>query len=114
MDNCIFCKIAKKEIPSEIVYENDLVMAFKDANPVADTHLLLIPKKHYPDILALAASEDCAEISTAITKAIKDIAESLGIDSFHILNNCGKEHGQSVFHVHYHLIHGRDLTKMLL
>ena len=111
MDNCIFCAIAEHKIPSEIVYEDDLVVAFKDVKPIAPTHLLIIPKEHFRDFLEFSQSPRRAEISEALMHAIKTICEEQEIESFHILNNCGEAHGQSVFHLHFHLISGVDLTK---
>lgn len=111
MDNCIFCKIAQKQIESEIVYENDHIVAFKDLNPIAPIHLLLIPKEHFNDYLELASSPRSTAIFQDLAQAVRDITEKFQIQSFHLINNCGKEAGQSVFHVHFHLISGVDLTK---
>lgn len=114
MENCIFCKIAKGEIPSDIVYETDKVVAFKDLNPIAPVHLLIIPKEHFTDFLDFAKSENRAELADAMMEAVEEIAKDLGLESFHILNNCGAEHGQSVFHLHFHLISGEDITKKIV
>lgn len=109
MSECIFCKIAKGEIPAKIAFENDTVMAFHDITPQAPVHLLIIPKKHIPSALHLDA-EDMEKIIPEIFKAIKELAKSLGLmDGFRIVNNCGKDGGQTVEHLHYHLLGGRQL-----
>lgn len=106
MDNCIFCKIVNKEIPSTIVYENDKVLAFKDINPVAPVHVLIIPKNHIADINHLDKGN--ADVLIDIHLAAKKIAQQMGISDkgFRLINNCGVDAGQTVFHLHFHLIGG--------
>ena len=105
MENCIFCKIIKGEIPSTKVYENEYVYAFNDINPVAPVHVLVIPKQHIS-----CADEINAENSVAVAKvfeAIAEIAKQLGLkDGYRVVNNCGENAGQTVFHMHFHLIAG--------
>ena len=105
MDNCIFCKIIKGEIPSTKVYENEYVYAFRDINPVAPVHVLVIPKEHIP-----SADDITPENSIAVAKvfeAISEIAKQLGLkDGYRVVNNCGENAGQTVFHMHFHLIAG--------
>ena len=103
---CIFCKIVNKEIPSSIVYEDDDMLVFKDINPAADIHLLAIPKKHIETINDLT-KEDEALIGKIIVK-IPEIAEEQGFKEkgYKIISNVGKGGGQSVFHIHFHILSG--------
>jgi histidine triad (HIT) family protein len=114
MDDCIFCKIARKEIPSSIVYEDDKVLAFKDINPVAPVHVLIIPKEHISGVTGL--NEKNASVIADIHLAAAKTAEKLGIDKdgFRMITNCGKNAGQTVFHLHYHLIGGINMGAKLL
>lgn len=107
--DCIFCKIASGEIPAEIVYENEHVVAFKDIAPEAPVHIVVIPKKHYTNIIDMDETELSSVLE--IHKAIRKIAEDTGIaeDGFRIVNNCNEQGGQTVFHLHYHLLGGRNL-----
>lgn len=109
MSDCIFCKIANKELPGEIVYEDQEILAFKDINPVTPVHILIIPKKHIPDITAIT-EEDVGLIGRMHLAANK-IAKDFGIDEkgFRLVNNCKEDGGQVVFHLHYHLLGGRKL-----
>ena len=109
MADCIFCKIANKEIPSEIVYEDDFVVSFKDLDPKAPVHVLIIPKKHYGS--ALEINDENCEIVGHVFSAAAKIAKKLGIDTngFRIVNNCGSDGGQTVGHIHFHLLGGRNL-----
>lgn len=116
MDDCIFCKLANHRIPTEIVYENDLITAFKDSNPQAPVHVLLVPKKHYRDILELAASGDAESVMGAVVQATQAVADSCGISEkgFRLINNCGQDGGQTVMHLHFHLLGGRPLSDKIL
>lgn len=109
MDNCIFCKIANKEIKSNLVFENNSVVAFKDLNPVAPTHILFIPKKHIAslDELNTADSGLLGELLYQISVYAKQ--NNLQENGYRVVNNMGKEAGQSVFHIHFHLIAGRKM-----
>ena len=108
MDNCLFCKIIKGEIPSNKVYEDDEILAFKDINPVAPVHILVIPKKHISCVKDIEP-EDEALIGRMFT-VIKKIAEDLKLDNgFRIVNNCGEDGGQEVMHLHFHLLGGKKL-----
>ena len=114
MENCLFCKIVNGKIPSEKVYEDDEIIAFKDINPVAPIHILLIPKKHIPS-LAYIEKEDEALIGK-IYSTIKKIAEDNGFKEkgFRVIANCGEDGGQEVMHIHFHIIAGEKLgTKIL-
>lgn len=105
-ENCLFCKIIKGEIPSKKVYEDDLVYAFYDINPAATIHILVIPKKHI-DSLANISEEDEKYI-WAIHKAINNIATQQGFikNGYRVIVNCGKDAGQEVMHLHYHILAG--------
>ncbi len=107
--DCLFCKIAKQEIPAQVVYEDDQLVAIKDIDPVAPVHILLIPKSHR------ASLNDCSEedrkLLGDIQLAAVAVAKKLNIaeEGYRLLCNCGPAGGQAVMHVHYHLLGGRDL-----
>ena len=104
----IFGKVIRREIPADIVYEDELCLAFRDINPQAPTHILLIPKKEI-DMLANAGSEDAALLGHMMLAAGK-IARQFGVgDAFRLVVNNGAEAGQSVFHLHLHILGGRKL-----
>ncbi len=105
--DCIFCKIASKKIPSTIVKETDKVIVIKDLNPQAPTHLLLIPKTHYASIMEC---EDRGILNELLSVA-RDIAGEQGVDKkgFRLVINTNEEGGQTVFHLHMHLLAGRHL-----
>ncbi|AGA70412.1 HIT family hydrolase, diadenosine tetraphosphate hydrolase [Desulfitobacterium dichloroeliminans LMG P-21439] len=109
MSDCIFCKIINKEIPSEVVYEDEVVLAFKDINPVAPVHVLIIPKKHSESLNDLSP-EDEALVGHLIIVATR-LAKELGIadSGYRLVNNCGDDGGQVVKHLHFHLIGGKRL-----
>ncbi|KPU27931.1 HIT family hydrolase [Caloranaerobacter sp. TR13] len=109
MSNCIFCKIVNGEIPSKKVYEDDKVLAFEDINPQAPVHILVVPKEHIPSIKDI--NEDNIDVISHIHLVIKKLAKEKGIDQdgFRIVNNCGEKGGQTVGHLHYHLLGGRHL-----
>lgn len=114
MDNCIFCKIINKEIPSTIVYEDDKVIVFNDINPEAPVHVLIVPKQHISSVKEITGEN--AQCLIDIHNAANIVAAKLGIaeKGFRIINNCGADAGQTVFHIHYHLVGGRKLgTKIL-
>lgn len=114
MDDCIFCKIVKGEIPSEKVYEDEKVLAFKDINPVTPIHVLVIPKKHFKDVLDV--KEEDKEIIVDLFQSINKIAKILGIEEngFRVINNCGKDAGQEVMHLHFHLLAGKKLGAKII
>lgn len=102
----IFSKIIKREIPADIVYEDDLCLAFRDVNPQAPTHVLLIPKKEIPRLVD-AQAEDAALMGHLLLTANK-VAQQLGVgDAFRLAVNNGADAGQSVFHLHLHILAGR-------
>ncbi len=112
MNDCIFCKIANKEINSEIIYENEKVIAFKDLNPRAKMHFLIVPKKHYETILDI----DDKETTEYLLKAVKDIAQKYKISEkgFRLINNCKEDGGQEVMHMHIHMLGGEKLKTTIL
>ena len=105
--DCLFCKIIAGEIPSAKVYEDDKVYAFKDISPVAPVHVLVVPKKHYSSVMEV----DDPEVFGQIFEVIQKLAKELGVseDGFRIVNNCGDNGCQSVKHIHFHLIGGKQL-----
>ena len=114
MEDCLFCKIIKGEIPSDKVYEDEEILAFKDINPVAPVHILVIPKKHI-DSIAKIEKEDEALIGKIYT-VINKIAEQQGVkeNGFRVVTNCGKDGGQEVMHLHFHLIAGTKLGQKIV
>ena len=107
--SCIFCKIAAREIPADIVRESDRLVAFRDTDPQAPTHILLIPKEHIP---SLADIEDRhGEMLVDIAQAAKQLAKAEGIadSGWRVVTNVGRGAGQSVFHLHFHLLGGRSM-----
>jgi histidine triad (HIT) family protein len=109
MPDCIFCRIAEKKIPAKIVYEDDMVVAFEDLDPQAPVHVLVIPKKHIATLLD-AGDEDMA-LFGRIVKAANSIARDRGIAErgFRLVTNCNPESGQSVYHIHFHILGGRPM-----
>jgi histidine triad (HIT) family protein len=107
--DCIFCKIAKGEIPSQIVYEDSKVMAFKDINPQAPVHIVIIPKEHIKSIMDI--NEDNCDLMSHIILAVKTITKKMNIadTGFRLLTNTGKDGGQEVLHLHFHLLGGRSM-----
>ncbi len=109
MDDCLFCKIIKKEIPSKVVYEDDTVLAFRDINPVAPVHILVIPKKHIGSVVELTNEDEAVvgKIYTIINKIAKQ--EGIAEKGFRVIVNCGEDGGQEVKHLHFHLLGGKKL-----
>jgi len=109
MSESIFTKIIKREIPANIIYEDDDVIAFNDINPKAPIHILIVPKKQIPTLNDL--NEDDAELIGKVILRAKEIAKNLGIAErgYRLIFNCNDEGGQSVFHIHCHLIGGKKL-----
>ena len=106
---CLFCKIISGDIPSAKVYEDELVYAFKDINPMAPVHVLIVPKQH------LSSMNDITEENSALIAHIfavaSKLAKELGIDEsgYRVVSNCGADAGQTVFHLHFHLLGGKKL-----
>ena len=108
MSDCLFCKIAGGEIPSKKVYEDDQVYAFYDIDPQAPTHFLVITKAHIKSCGAITP-ENSAVVAHCF-EVISKITQEQGITDFRVVSNCGKQAGQSVFHLHFHVLAGRDMT----
>ncbi len=106
--DCIFCKIISGEIPSNKVYEDEKVYAFYDIEPAAPTHFLVIPKEHIES--ALAIDESNQDIIGHCYTVIAKIVKKMGLKSYRVVTNCGEEAGQSVFHLHFHILAGRNLS----
>lgn len=109
MKDCIFCKIAKRELPAKIVYEDDESVAFEDIHPKAPTHILIIPRRHLSTLLE--ASQDDDRLLGRLLLVANEVARQQGIADrgFRLVLNCNSEGGQVVFHLHLHLLGGRTL-----
>ncbi len=108
MDDCIFCKIIKGDIPSKKVYEDDLCFAFYDINPLAPMHFLVVPKLHLAS--AAEVTEENAALVGHIYAVIAKLAAELGIaEGFRVVTNCGADAGQTVRHLHFHVLAGKTL-----
>ncbi len=109
-NDCLFCKILTGDIPAEVIYESDTVMAFRDINPQAPTHAVIIPKKHIATINEVGL-EDIASVGSLFVAA-KEIAaqESLAERGYRVVMNCNADAGQTVFHIHLHLLGGRPMS----
>jgi histidine triad (HIT) family protein len=116
MDECIFCRIVRGEIPSTRVYEDGMFIAFHDIHPVAPVHVLVVPKIHFIDVLQLGRDPNGPAVAAALACALPKIAAAVGLPDggFRFLTNCGAEAGQTVLHLHWHLIGGRPLGPKLL
>ncbi len=111
--DCIFCKIANGEIPSKKVYEDDKCLAFYDLNPQAPVHVLFIPKKHISSMNEV--NEDNALYVAHIFTVIPKVAGELGLQNgYRIINNCGRDAGQTVEHLHFHLLGGREMGEKII
>ena len=108
MSDCLFCKIAEGLIPSDRVYEDQVCVAFRDIDPQAPTHFLVIPKVHIDSCTQVTA--DNAALVGHMFTVIAKVAKQLGLDSYRVVSNCGEQAGQSVPHLHFHVLGGRDMT----
>jgi histidine triad (HIT) family protein len=106
--DCLFCRIVAGEIPATLVNEGERVLAFRDLNPQAPTHVLVIPRAHQPNVAALAAADPAALADLATMAA--EVARDEGHDSFRLVFNTGEQAGQTVFHVHGHVLAGRTMS----
>ena len=113
-ENCVFCKIIKGEIPSSKVYEDEEILAFKDINPAAPIHILVIPKKHIKSLAEMQEGEE--KIIAKIYKVINEIAEKQDFKEkgYRVIVNCGKDGGQEVEHLHFHLLGGKELGEKIV
>ena len=110
----IFCKIIKGEIPSEKVYEDEEILAFKDIHPAAPIHILVIPKKHIATLMNVTPED--SNIMAKILESIQKIVKQLGIEEngFRLIANCGPDSGQEVMHIHFHLLAGRKMGPKII
>jgi len=111
--NCVFCNIIEGSIPAKKVYEDDLVLAFYDIEPQAPVHVQIIPKKHITSMNDVTEADH--GIIAAIHAAAREIAKKLEIDQtgYRLINNCGQDGGQVVFHLHFHLLGGKNLGPLI-
>jgi histidine triad (HIT) family protein len=109
LEDCIFCKIANKEIPAKLIYENDDVIAFPDIDPQAPVHILIVPKRHIPSLLDVKDNE--MSLLSRIQEAVLAIAKEFNLEDrgFRIVNNCKEEGGQTVEHLHFHFLAKRQM-----
>ena len=114
VEDCVFCKIVKGEIPSKKVYEDDEILAFKDINPAAPIHVLIIPKKHIATLLEI--SDEDSALMGKIMQVVQKLAKQLGIEEkgFRLIANCGPDSGQEVMHIHFHLLAGRHMGPKII
>ena len=108
MSDCLFCKIIAGDIPSNKVYEDDLCYAFYDIDPQAPTHFLVIPKTHITSVAAV--NQENSAVVAHIFEVIAKVTKELGVESYRVVSNIGEQAGQSVFHLHFHVLGGRDMT----
>lgn len=107
--DCIFCKIINGDIPSKKVYEDETVYAFEDINPMAPVHILVIPKQHIENMLEI--NEENSEVISHIFEVIALIAKNKGLEKgFRVVSNCNEYAGQTVFHLHFHILGGKQLS----
>ncbi|MCL2392115.1 MAG: histidine triad nucleotide-binding protein [Oscillospiraceae bacterium] len=113
MSECIFCKIIAGEIPSQKVYENEYVYAFRDISPQAPVHILVVPKEHVESVANLSAEN--SYMVAKCFEAIAEVAKSEGlVEGFRVITNSGKAAGQTVFHLHFHLLGGKIMGESLI
>ena len=109
MSDCLFCKIVAGDIPSTKVYEDDSVLAFRDINPMAPTHVLVIPKAHIPSVDGVTAENSA--VVAHIFEVIPQIAAAEGLSNgYRVVSNCGPDAGQTVPHLHFHILGGKPLA----
>lgn len=106
--DCVFCKVVAGEIPADVVHRGERVLAFRDLAPAAPTHVLVVPRRHHRDIAALAAADP--EALAELVRVGAEVARADGHDDYRLVFNTGARSGQSVFHVHGHVLAGRDLS----
>lgn len=112
MENCLFCKIVNGEIPSDKVYEDDRVFAFRDINPQAPFHVLVVPKKHVASVAEIDKLED-SEVAACLRAVAKIAADASLSGGFRVISNCGPDACQSVPHLHFHILGGRQMADQM-
>ena len=108
MADCLFCKIAAGEIPSDCLYQDDQVYVFRDIDPQAPTHFLVIPREHIDSAACITTENSC--IIAHAFEVIARLSKDLGLEGFRVVSNVGESAGQSVKHLHFHVLSGRDMT----
>lgn len=108
MGDCLFCDICSGQVPSTKLYEDDLCYAFYDIDPQAPVHFLVIPKEHIQSVSDVDQNNE--ETVGHIFSVIAELADQLGLDSYRVVSNIGEQAGQSVFHLHFHVLSGRDMA----
>lgn len=106
--DCLFCLIVAGEVPAEVVHRTDTTVAFRDVNPQAPTHVLVVPTAHHRDAAALAQADPAGV--AALVDAAREVAEAEGLEGYRLVLNTGAAAGQTVFHTHLHVLGGRDLS----
>lgn len=109
---CVFCEIINGNIPSQKVYEDDMCLAFKDLNPQAPVHVLVVPKIHIESMNEI--NEENSKYVSHIFEKVPQIAKSMGIDSYRLITNCGSDAGQTVMHLHFHILGGVKMEEGML
>jgi len=107
VSDCIFCKIVEGDIPNTTVFEDDQVLAFRDISPKAETHILVIPKQHIVNLASVQAHE--WPLVQRVLQSIKRIAEQENLEGYRVVTNNGEQGGQEVFHMHWHILAGKNL-----
>ncbi|MHB0912004.1 MAG: histidine triad nucleotide-binding protein [Armatimonadota bacterium] len=108
--DCIFCKVASGEIPAQVVYQDERVLAFRDVNPGAPVHILIVPKRHIPGVMALTESDEGLVGHIVLTAKKLAVENGLSERGFRVVVNSGPDAGQSVPHLHFHLLGGREMS----
>lgn len=113
MDDCIFCKIASHQVPSNIVYEDEYAVAFNDLNPQTPVHVLVVPKKHIASIAAAQAADE--QLLGHLLLTVQKVAKALGVEEsgYRVITNCGKDACQSVQHLHLHILGGKPMQERM-
>ncbi len=107
MSDCIFCKIIDGDIPCNKVYEDEYVLAFHDISPKAETHILLIPKQHIVNLMSI--EEQQWDLVTTVLRSINKVVAQENLEGYRLITNNGEKGGQEVFHMHWHILAGKDL-----
>lgn len=107
-DDCVFCSIISGDVPAEIVHSGDHSVAFRDLDPQAPTHVLVIPRRHEPDLAALVRADPDA--TAGLARAIADVADAEGLEGYRVVFNTGAQASQTVFHCHAHVLGGRAMS----
>ncbi len=115
-EDCIFCKIAAGEIPANMIWSNEDIVAFHDLNPQAEQHVLIVPRYHSESVLTLAADAKGGELAAKLLASVPEVAKELGVDQsgFRLIVNCGAGAGQTIMHLHLHLLAGEELSEKMV